>query len=190
MNDVKQIQLITTLFLCLFSFSVLAETTPEVDPRVSQSRMVVKTFGKELIGKLKLALAEGGPVAAINVCNIEAPKIATGLSEEYNWSIGRTSLKTRNSNNNPDAWEKGVLKAFEQRNQNGEAIAKIEYFEETDQGFRYMKAIPTKGLCLACHGETLAEPVKAVLQKHYPNDAATGFNVGDIRGAFTIIQKN
>ena len=79
---------------------------------------------------------------------------------------------------------------FEQRKQQGEAIAKIEYYEETEQGFRYMKAIPTKGLCLTCHGETLSEPVKAALLKHYPDDTATGFNVGDIRGAFTIIQKN
>ncbi len=190
MNDVKQIQLITSLLLCLFSFPVLSETTPEVDPHVNHSRMLVKKFGKELIGKLKRALGDGGPVTAINVCNIEAPKIATGLSENHNWSVGRTSLKTRNSDNNPDAWEKNVLEMFEQRSQKGEAISEFEYYEETAQGFRYMKAIPTKGLCLTCHGETLSEPVKEALLKYYPNDMATGYNVGDIRGAFTIIQKN
>jgi len=190
MNGIKLIRLITTLLLTLLSSSVLSETGPEVDSRVSQSRMVVEAFGSKLIGELKQALGDGGPVTAINVCNIEAPKIATGLSEKYNWSIGRTALKTRNPDNNPDAWEKNVLQMFEQRKQQGEAIAKFEYYEETKQGFRYMKAIPTKGLCLTCHGESLTEPVKTALLKHYPDDRATGFNVGDIRGAFTIIQKN
>ena len=190
MNGIMRIRLLTSLLLTFFSSSVLSETVPEVDPRVSQSRMVVKAFGGELIGKLKHALGDGGPVTAINVCNIEAPKIATGLSEQHNWSIGRTSLKTRNQNNVPDAWEQNVLQQFEQRKQQGETLATLEYSEETEQGFRYMKAIPTKGLCLTCHGETLTEPVKEALVKYYPDDAATGYNVGDIRGAFTIIQKN
>jgi Protein of unknown function (DUF3365) len=190
MNDINRVRLITTLLCILVSFPALSETTTDVDPRVGQSRMAVKAFGSELVGKLKHALGNGGPVTAINVCNIEAPKIATGLSEKYDWSIGRTAIKTRNPNNKPDAWEQAVLQQFEQRKQQGEAIATLEYSEETDKGFRYMKAIPTKGLCLTCHGETLSESVKATLAKRYPDDTATGFNVGDIRGAFTIIQKN
>ncbi len=82
-----------------------------------------------------------------------------------------------------------MLQQFEQRKQKGEDIATLEYYETTQAGFRYMKAIPTKGLCLTCHGKTLAEPVKATLAELYPEDKATGFKVGDIRGAFSIIQK-
>ncbi len=56
--------------------------------------------------------------------------------------------------------------------------------------FRYVEARPTMELCLACHGSELGEPVKAVLAKHYPDDRATGFRVGDLRGAFTLIQRH
>ena len=49
-----------------------------------------------------------------------------------------------------------------------------------------MKAIPTQEICLQCHGENLHGEVVEQLANHYPHDQATGFAVGDIRGAFTI----
>jgi uncharacterized protein DUF3365 len=191
----KQIKKTAIQFFCMLfclgnSLTVSSsDGSTDVDPRVAESRMAVKAFGGQLVKELKQALEEGGPVKAIKVCNVEAPQIADAVSEERHLQIGRTSLKTRNPNNKPDAWEQKVLEEFEQRKQNGEDIATLEYHEQTDQGFRYMKAIPTKGLCLTCHGETLPEPVKATLADYYPNDTATGFKVGDIRGAFTILQK-
>jgi hypothetical protein len=52
--------------------------------------------------------------------------------------------------------------------------------------FRFMKAIPTAELCLACHGKDLAPEVAAEIAESYPDDQATGFALGDIRGAFTL----
>ena len=188
-NKTHTLQLFTALLCTLIPFTATAETTTETDPRVTQSRQAVMLFADTLIAELKYSLEEGGPDRAIRVCHIEAPQITKDISEQRNWQISRTSLKTRNPNNNPDEWETEVLKQFEQRKQKGEDIATLEYYEKTKEGFRYMKAIPTKGLCLTCHGETLAEPVKATLAELYPEDNATGFKVGDIRGAFSIIQK-
>jgi len=65
-------------------------------------------------------------------------------------------------------------------------LAKSSYDE---QSFRYMKAIQTGGLCLACHGSSVTPEVKKVIQHYYPEDKAIGFNVGDIRGAFTLIKQ-
>ena len=187
-NKTHTIQLFTALLCTLIPFTAAAETTTETDPRVTQSRQAVMLFADTLIAELKYSLEEGGPDRAIRVCHVEAPQITKDISEQRNWQIGRTSLKTRNPNNNPDEWETQVLQQFEQRKQKGEDIATLEYSETTKAGFRYMKAIPTKGLCLTCHGETLAEPVKATLAELYPEDNATGFIVGDIRGAFSIKQ--
>ncbi|MCG8378604.1 MAG: DUF3365 domain-containing protein [Proteobacteria bacterium] len=97
-------------------------------------------------------------------------------------------MKTRNRNNDPDDWELAVLIHFEERKNNGEDIKQLEFSEETKDGFRYMKAIPTKGLCLTCHGENIDRSLKKSISKLYPNDLATGFKAGDIRGAFTILQ--
>ncbi|MFO8024383.1 DUF3365 domain-containing protein [Thiohalophilus sp.] len=159
---------------------------------VKQSRQAVKQFFGQLKGELQSAMKAGGPVNAIEVCSEEAPAIARDVSKEKGLQIGRTSLKPRNPGNAPDQWEKAVLKEFEQRKANGENPKKMEKHEIVEQNgqqvFRYMKAIPTGELCLKCHGSDLDPAVSAKLEKLYPEDRATGYSKGDLRGAFTIIK--
>mgnify|MGYP003340573505 CR=1 FL=1 len=52
-----------------------------------------------------------------------------------------------------------------------------------------MKAIPTAEICTTCHGVSLKPEVSARLQQLYPADQATGFAVGDLRGAFTLSER-
>ena len=53
---------------------------------------------------------------------------------------------------------------------------------------RYAKALPTQTLCVQCHGasDKLSDPVKARLQALYPDDHATGYEPGQIRGALFL----
>lgn len=167
-------------------------TAQDAEQRIEASRAVVQAFSKELRERLMEAMQAGGPVEAIAVCNVAAPQIAESHSEARGWSVGRTSLKVRNPGNVPDAWERGVLQQFEARRAAGEDPAAVEFAEVVDRGgakvFRYMKAIPTAEPCLACHGSNLAPEVAAKLSQLYPQDTATGFAAGDLRGAFTIEQ--
>lgn len=151
-----------------------------------QCREVVKAFATQLQSELKSALAAGGPVEAISVCKDKAPAIASRLSEEDGWEIGRTSLKIRNPQNAPDAWERRQLEAFDQKAAEGADPATLEVSTMARDSFRYMKAIPVQGTCLLCHGETIAPPVAAALDSAYPGDKARGYQVGQLRGAFTI----
>lgn len=165
----------------------------DLDKRAQESRAVIKQFFGELKGQLVAAMKSGGPGKAITVCNTMAPSIAKKHSKANNWQVARTSLKPRNADNAPDAWEKGVLEQFEARKAAGEDIKKMEHFEvvEADgkKSFRYMKAIPTaEKPCLACHGGNIKPEVASQLDAKYPNDQARGYKAGDIRGAFTIIQ--
>jgi hypothetical protein len=41
-------------------------------------------------------------------------------------------------------------------------------------------------LCLVCHGETLAPEIAAQIAAQYPEDQATGFADGDLRGVFWV----
>ncbi|HHQ40792.1 MAG TPA: DUF3365 domain-containing protein [Chromatiales bacterium] len=160
--------------------------------RAAESRKVVRAFMQALKKELKGAMEKGGPVRAIAVCRERAPAIAQRFSKETGWEVGRTSLRYRNPANAPDAWERRVLESFEARRRAGEPAARLEHYEVTPRDgrrvFRYMKAIPTGPVCLACHGERLAPEVARALDRHYPGDRARGFRVGDIRGAFTIVQ--
>jgi hypothetical protein len=163
-----------------------------LEQRTEASRAVVKAFAAELTGRLQKALAAGGPVEAIEVCHTAAPAIAAAQSGRSGWEVGRTSLRLRNPSNAPDAWERAVLEGFEARKAAGEDVARMEHAEivkeDGGRAFRYMKAIPTAALCTACHGSDLEPAVAAALAELYPADRATGFAVGDIRGAFTIRQ--
>lgn len=54
--------------------------------------------------------------------------------------------------------------------------------------FRYTKGIRVQALCLKCHGQEqdISPNVKKLLNEHYPDDRATGYNVGDLRGTISI----
>ena len=53
--------------------------------------------------------------------------------------------------------------------------------------FRCTKAIPTAAEpCLMCHGSGLDPALKAEIDRLYPDDQATGFKAGELRGAFTV----
>ncbi|MFC1657553.1 DUF3365 domain-containing protein [Candidatus Moduliflexota bacterium] len=181
-----------TLSAVLLLLVAGAVSASSVEERIAESRMAVKEFAGELKGELLAAMKGGGPVNAVTVCSLKAPAIADRISKSKGWELGRTSLRTRNPNNAPDGWEKKTLEAFEERRKRGEDTGKMEYSEVVNEGgkslFRYMKSIPTGELCLTCHGKELVPGLAAKLKELYPEDRATGFSLGDIRGAFTITQ--
>jgi len=159
---------------------------------VDDSRATAREFMQTLKQELQKGMREGGPINAVSVCNLAAPGIASTYSVRKGWEVSRTSLKPRNPKNAPDAWERAVLESFDERNRAGEDPAKLEFYEivtaDGKRNLRYMKAIPTLGLCLACHGEHLDSQVKTRIETLYPHDQALGYQAGDIRGAFTITQ--
>ena len=155
--------------------------------RLEESRAVVAAFASRLQSKLRGAMQNGGPTAAITVCKDVAPQIALELSRETGATVSRTSLRYRNPSNAPEAWQTVVLQEFDQRAAATDQDGPLEHIEESSSGVRYMKAIRTGPLCLTCHGQSLSEPVSAALAEHYPQDMATGYEAGDIRGAFSIV---
>ena len=164
-----------------------------VDERIAGSQAAIQTFASTLQGHLMEAMQEGGPPKAIDVCRERAPEIAADISAETGWSVGRTSLKLRNPDNAPDEWERAVLEDFDARRAEGVPASELSRYEIVEDGdekvFRFMRAIPTAGLCLTCHGTELGGDIQHALERLYPSDQATGYSEGDVRGAFTIIQR-
>ncbi len=169
--------------------AAVAGETPDLAALNAESRAKIKTFAGSLKGALQAAIKEGGPVKAISVCNMRAPEIAAELSGG-GWTVGRTSQRTRNPENTPDTWETMVLEAFLERAAGGESLKTMEAAAIVENGgaktYRYMKAIPTGDVCLTCHGSDLEPELAAKIRTVYPEDRATGFALGELRGAFTI----
>ncbi|KAA5601840.1 DUF3365 domain-containing protein [Blastochloris sulfoviridis] len=151
---------------------------------------LTKAYGAGLLGALKGAMEGIGPVGAVGFCHDEAPGIATDLSQRSGWTVRRTSLKPRNPAAAPDDYERKVMEAFNAKIAAGAKAASLKQAEIVEQDgkrvFRFIQAIPTAELCLACHGSELKPEVAAKIKDLYPADQATGFKAGDMRGVFTL----
>ncbi len=175
------------LILAVCTASVQADN--DTHTLSEQSRDIIKTFSTRLQDALQQAMANGGPVNAIDICKVKAPAIAAELSTD-GWVVRRTSLKVRNPLNAPDNFERKILKDFANKKASGWAVENLAYYKMREYGdaseFRYMKAIPTKAICLTCHGENIPADVRQKLNTAYPDDQAQGYQEGDIRGAFSL----
>jgi len=184
---------VVAAMLCSLPFTVSAD----MDQHTAEAKKITAAFFEELKGELGKAMKAGGPVAAIGACNGLAPSITMKHSEESGWDVARTSLKLRNPDNAPDAWERGVLQQFEERRAEGEGPDTLVYTEvveeDGDEYFRFMKGIvmppPEKMPCLKCHGENIDPKTAAMLDELYPQDEARGYKAGQVRGAFTLKKK-
>jgi hypothetical protein len=184
----KHMARLTAATAILATTTLYAETAP--NPNAAEAKAIVQEFATTLQGELQAAIKDGGPANAVAVCQDRAPAIAADLSARSGWQVGRTSLKTRNSDNAPDAWEQKVLADFDARRAAGEDVQPMAYAEiiQTADGktFRFMKAIPTGEVCLACHGSDITPEVATAIDERYPDDMARGYGPGDVRGAFSL----
>jgi len=167
----------------------------DLQQRKSEARQAVKALMSELGGELQAAMKAGGPSEGIGVCVDKALEITARLSREKGWRVTRVSDKVRNPLlGMPDAWEQQTLARFRDRHAEGEAYKGMSRGEVVEEPggtyYRYMQAIPLQGVCMSCHGpkEDLAPAVRKTLEKRYPHDRATGYQVGELRGAFSIKQ--
>ncbi len=145
---------------------------------VAHGASILRPFKHQLQAALRQGLAEG-PVQALRVCRLEAPRIASALSTE-DVRVGRTSHKLRNPRNAPKPWMAPLLAEY--RANPKQAQPKTVALEDGRVG--YAEPIFVQPPCLTCHGEDIPQPVRERLAELYPEDRATGFRSGDFRGMF------
>ncbi|MGA0266237.1 MAG: c-type heme family protein [Lysobacterales bacterium] len=143
---------------------------------------LLQPFKQQLMGALKTGLQQG-PEQAIDACKMAAPRIASERSVD-GVEMGRASHRLRNPVNAAPGWVRPVLDGYLAHE--SAAISAVEVSAgEGRQGYVepiFMQAAP----CLMCHGETLAPAVAEKIRALYPNDQATGFVEGDLRGVFWV----
>ena len=132
-----------------------------------------------LLGALKqrltAAIADQGTVHAIDVCQSAAPEIAAEVAQAYTVQIGRTGPRLRNPANQPPEWAQQLVAEQQSEPWTGTG---------PDGQRRGLYPLNLQPLCLACHGpaEDLSPDLREALAQRYPEDEATGFQVGDLRG--------
>ena len=175
----------------IFAWTLLAAACSEPSPdpaAVAAARQRAETAAASLTGallaELSAALAAGPAHEAVQVCATAAQPIAERARAEHGMRIGRTALRVRNLRNAPDAAERAVLERW------AADPAAADWSEvvagEDGPELRWMRPIRLMPLCSQCHGDPATEIAPATLEairRLYPEDRATGFAVGELRGA-------
>lgn len=184
LNVTRVLPLLSLLWL--FPVPGFGQAAPE-QALAEEARRLVHDFVNRLKPQLQQAMKEGGPTHAIAVCADVAPTLADALSASSGWLVRRVSLQQRNASRAvPDEWELGVLAEFDARQRAGDDPADLHFGERQGKRYRYMQAQGVEGLCLTCHGQNLAPAVLDALREYYPDDRATGYALGQVRGAISL----
>ena len=123
----------------------------------------------------ELQQAISDPAEAISVCKKRGDSLARSIGQEMGVRIGRTSTKIRNLNNVPPLWAKALV---DEKHEHEMVVAL------PNNGLGFLSPIMTKSICINCHGEEnqIEADVFAEILSAYPDDAAIGFAVGEVRG--------
>jgi len=149
----------------------------------------VRARGAALIGELKRSLVgavtkamEQGLPAAIATCHTQAPALTAAVARE-GATIGRATRKPRNPSNAATGWQADALSQFEGALAAGKPLAGQTFVRRLPGGrAAYAEPLVVQELCVTCHGAKLAPEVHAEIAARYPDDRATGYAVGDLRG--------
>jgi hypothetical protein len=156
------------------------ESEPAPPPRLMRAKKAVKQLVKTLKGRLGEAMRKGGPSEGVKACQLVAQDLTAATSNDTGVRVGRSSLRLRNPKNRGPEWVQELLEEWGE----GRAANFQPGHAEVDGTLRFWKPIPVEGVCLNCHAkpDALVPEVREALAEAYPEDRATGFAFGDLRG--------
>ncbi len=137
-----------------------------------------------LLANVGKAMQTGGPVYAVEFCNLKASSTIDSSNRANNCEISRVSAKNRNPENNlKTAADKNLWVIFE----NG--LVNDTLLRENKKLVYYKPIKTAMPACLKCHGvpgSDIDEATSEKLLSLYPNDLATGYHLNDFRGLWKI----
>ena len=184
------IGLVLSLMVGRVSHSQQSHQDSQFEQALLEARQLSKELAEKVRGLLLQEIERGGFENAARVCSELAQEITQQFNKRTRYYARRVSLRYRNPKNIPDDYEQRKLEEFDFLNR--EKRLENEYMEVVKEGsqeyLRYMKPLVAIPLCLVCHGpkENIPSEIKAILTEKYPDDRATGFLSGDVRGTISV----
>ena len=169
--------------ISLFAAALIADQN--IKPIKEEGVKYIKMLGGALKKEVKAKMLEDPSGAlAMGFCSTKASEITEKINNQlpHYASVRRTALKVRNPKNSPDKVDTEVMEQYEAAIKAGKFTPKDIKVVESGDAYRIYKPLVTKAMCLKCHGQNISDDIRAVLKKVYPNDKATGFKEGDLRG--------
>jgi hypothetical protein len=186
-----KITLLILLPLLLLSCSQQAKE-PETDltEYAVKGRAIVKETFSVLNETLTEKIQNEGVESAIKFCNVQAYPITNEKAEKHKVEIKRLAIKNRNQDNKADNEAKALMVYYENLKNMNRDLSKLDTTILQPNGkIRFLKPIVLQGQCVVCHGkvgEQITDNTYKLITALYPEDRATNFQAGDLRGIWSI----
>ncbi len=150
--------------------------------------IIAKNTFKVFKSNIQTIAAKDGLPGVVDFCHENAEKITDSLGKLHNVVIKRTSHKLRNEKNKPDADSQAVLENYLKLQETQKPMEPV--VKKAADGYVHFYApIKLKKECLKCHGtpgQEVSDEIYNLIKSKYPNDKATGFKEGKLRGIWDI----
>jgi len=180
--------LLPFIVLILLNSCSTSLSDKEVEVYKEKGLLIARSTGSELSTTLTSKMKSGGLVEAVEFCNTAALPITKQMSDTYGVTIKRTSLKTRNLLNKPSEDEILILKEFQVNLDKDIPLEPLVQLDQKGDPSFYAPILIEKK-CLVCHGtldRELSKSADSIIKSYYPNDLATAYQEGELRGMWRI----
>jgi hypothetical protein len=161
-----------------------------IEESMSWGDSITSEAQSQLMSTLQKVLEEKDAGSALEFCKVNALPIIGEVGAKQQVEIRRVSERNRNPENLPDEDERDILEAYQYANENGEKIdPNVQKLNGGDVLLYTKPIIIAATLCLKCHGKPgtdLSEETASKLRELYPNDKAVDYQVGDLRGMWSV----
>jgi len=150
--------------------------------------IVAETFGL-LSSNLQSSIVSGGVSNALPYCSLAASPLTASMAQKHGVSLRRFTHKPRNPAGMADVVELGLLDQFRKALAFTNTVPPVVAILEPGTVTFVAPIVLNNPMCLNCHGEP-DKDIKpeniAIIRGLYPRDQATGFRLGELRGAWRI----
>lgn len=154
-----------------------------------QGQAIVADTFSLLSSNLQSAIRSGGVSNALPFCSVAAVPLTASLAGRHGVTVRRLTHKPRNPANRANEVESIILDHFRKSNaETNPPVPVVTNLNATTLSY-FAPIFLNNELCLRCHGEAGVDIVPedlAIIQRLYPQDQATGFRLGDLRGAWRV----
>jgi hypothetical protein len=158
------------------------------DPMDLGKQIVAQAFTL-LSSNLMTAIGRNGPSNALEFCSVNVAPIVATVAEARGADIRRVTHKPRNPANLASPGELSLIDSYRSRLAVTTNLAPQVITNAAGHVQFVAPIVLGNPLCLQCHGQPgseIAPGTLAVIDRLYPNDAARGFKLGELRGLWVV----
>ncbi len=156
---------------------------------IKKAKTITLSAFKTLSGRLKKAIKKGGIPEAISTCTTVAQPTTKQVGKKFKVTLARVSHKPRNAKNAASPAEQAIIATYIKQASQGKTLKPMIVKSKTGAQTFYAPIVLALPLCLKCHG-SVGKQIKAkhyaLIKSSFPQDKATNFKMGDIRGLWKV----